>query len=177
MPSIEVYFHCVIDELVPIVRWFAEDCGGHVIATRFPPFRAELVDTARIESALRDLTVGSLMLTWSPPVVPDGGHRQSALLDANPGHLTLEVGRLEAEGLRQSTMTATASPEILARWKTLSRRIKSITKAGATAVNPETGATSRAREYRYTEGAKRLADEGTPMLPLAGGARIRFGLE
>lgn len=53
-------------------------------------------------------------------------------------------------------------------------RLRSMTKLGTVAVNPQTGAAVRLKDHRFSHGAKELESEGVPMLPAAGTSRLRF---
>jgi len=99
----------------------------------------------------------------------------SAILDQNPGALSLDLGRRTDVGLEESWLTSrTDNPTLLASWRKFLKQVRSLTRAGAIALNPQTGAISRLKDHRYSVGAKLLESQGVPMLPAAGTARLHF---
>lgn len=174
MADVLIQFHALLDELAVFLVGVLDDLDVHVTALRFQPFRAEPVGKDDIELALRDPAVRELVLTLDPP-----GH---AVLDAaafasrNPSALRLDLGRRSERGLGESCLSARTKDErALEVWKQIARKLRRITLAGALAMNPATGATSRLRSHRFTAGAKALHDDGVAMLPVAGGAVLRLG--
>ena len=106
-------------------------------------------------------------------MLPVGGLNE--FLDRNSSALLLDIGRRSSEGLRESWLTAkTQDTGVSAKWKDFAARLRSITKLGTVAVNPQTGASVRLKDHRFSPGAKKLEVEGVPMLPAAGTSRLRF---
>jgi len=62
----------------------------------------------------------------------------------------------------------------MATWRKLAKQVKAIARTGVISVNPDTGASGRERNHRFTAGAKALERVGIPMLAFAGGAQYRF---
>ncbi len=52
--------------------------------------------------------------------------------------------------------------------KELSKRLKKISKAGVLIIHPQTGASSFAKTFRYTNGAVALEGAGVQMIPIGG---------
>ncbi len=127
-----------------------------------------------LDALLLDPSVRELALTLEIPTLSVAN--ATAFLDKHPGALRLDIGRRSEKGLRESSLSCrTSDARSLTAWKRVVRKLQCITKAGAIAVNPATGATSRLRSHRYTEGAKALDERGVPMLPVAGAAVLHFG--
>jgi hypothetical protein len=167
-------FHALPEELVQFVREQVAEFGLRVATVRHFPYRMEELDTKDLLEAFADPTVYSLVLAVPPLVAPVNDLND--LLQKNPGALLLDIGRRTENGLRESWIRARASaPDVVKVWKKIFSRFKRVTRAGATAINPATGATSRARDHRYTEGAMALNREGVAMLPMAGTAILRLG--
>jgi hypothetical protein len=174
MTDISLQFHALPEEVLPPFRRFVEDAHGHVVAIRFNPFEASLAEPAELEQLFADSSIRRLAVTLRPPDLSANGMNQ--FLDHNPGALLLEIGRSTPDGLRESWLTArTDDADTLSKWRGLLKKLRSLTKAGAMAVNPETGARAKMRSHRFTAGAKALERNGTPILPAAGGARIELG--
>ena len=88
--------------------------------------------------------------------------------DRNPDALYLDVGVYDNMGLHESHLSARTNNAAIAVWKKIAKRLKEITKRGATATNPETGGSGPARSQRFTEGAVKLHKAGVPLLTITG---------
>jgi hypothetical protein len=173
MTDLSTQFHALPDEFMALVSPFVHENGIHVTAIKFPPFEAYQVDKATISSLFHDNSVKRLFLTLHPPILPASG--MNDFLARNGDALILDIGRQSKAGLKESCLAArTNDLDALKTWRKLASKLKAITKAGAIAVNPTTGATSRDRNHRFTAGAKALDDQGVPMLPVAGSAVLHF---
>jgi hypothetical protein len=173
MTDLSTQFHAVLDELMALVSTFVHENSIYITAIRFPPFRAFQVDKANVESLFLDNSIERIALTLRPPTLPASG--MNDFLDHNGDALILDIGRQSDAGLKESWLTArTNDANALRTWRTLAKRLRAMTKTGVVAVNPQTGATTRLREHRFSEGAKSLEAAGVPMLPVAGSARLRF---
>jgi hypothetical protein len=173
MTDILIQFHALAEEMLDVTRAFARDEGVHVSAMRFPPPTAQSVGPFELEKTFEDMSVSGVAFTIDPPRLPAAGSYD--FLKHNPDALLLEIGRLESGGLRESALSArTENTVALAKWRILAKRLRKILRAGATAVNPDSGATARLRNHRFSSGAKSMQQRGTPMLPAAGGALIMF---
>ena len=173
MADISVQFHCLPDELILPVFSFVNEVRAHVVAIRLQPFDAVLVAASDLSKALHDPAVRRIVFTAESPVL--GAKAMSAFLDQNPGALMLDLGRRIDAGLKESWLTSrTDNPVLLASWRKLLKQVRFLTRAGAIALNPQTGATSRLKDHRYSVGAKLLESQGVPMLPAAGTARLHF---
>ncbi len=132
------------------------------------------IERAAVPAAVGDASVRRIVLTMTPPRIVAG--EMNAFLDHNPNALLLDVGRLSEAGLKESWLTArAATSEDPSIWRKFAKIVRSATQTGVTAVNPETGATVKMREHRFTPGAERLERAGILMLPVAGVARLKFG--
>ena len=172
--KISLQFHVTPEELWSLVRTAVSDFGLHVVAMKFFPFAAREVGSDGLEDVFAEGSPYSeVNLTIDKPVMPVAD--QLDFFDKNPDALTVKIKRVDKEGLRQSHLSATTdNAKSLAVWKQFAKRLKGMTKAGVTAINPDTGASVQVSSFRYSEGAKALASSGVPMLPIAGGNRIEF---
>ena len=174
MADVVIQFHAVIDELVEFLQGVTEEFQVHVTALRFHPFSTTLVDNDLIGVTVRDPTVREFALTIDPPSLSAANANE--FLDRNPSALRLDIGRLSQQGLAESCLSARTTDEpTIKTWRSVARKLRAITKAGAIATNPATGATSRLRSHRFTIGAKALGDNGVAIRPVAGGAMLRLG--
>jgi len=170
MADISIQFHAVPDEILALLQPFVVEQRLHVIALRFPPFRAA---PAELAESVRDSTVRSLALAIDTPdatATTSGGFRA-----ANPDMLTVQIGRHTQAGLGESWLAARTNDwKALAQWQALAKALKATTFTGVLAVNAKTGATAPARSHRFTAGARALAAEGVIMLASAGSVTYRF---
>ena len=142
-------------------------------ALRFHPFEATPTDASMLSEVFHDVTVRRIAITLEPPVLAGGGLNE--FLDRNSSALLLDIGRQTVEGLRESWLTAkTQAPGLYSKWKEFADRLRSITKLGTVAINPQTGASVSLKGHRFSPGAKKLESEGVPMLPVAGTSQLRF---
>lgn len=174
MSDISIQFHALPEELLPLVEQSVREHRLHVVKMRFFPFEAVEVSPEQLSSVFADSAVGRIALTVTPPDLP--ANNEMRFLDQNVGALVLDVGRQEKKGLGESWLAArTDDEELLSIWRSIAKRLKAMTKAGAVAVNPATGAEAPVRNHRYTEGAKALETKGVPILPVGGKNRLRLG--
>lgn len=156
-----------------LVRSFVCEEKCHVTALKFHPFEATLTDTAMLSEVFHDVAVRRVAITLKPPVLAVGALNE--FLDRNSSALLLDIGRQTVEGLRESWLTAkTEDPGLYSKWKKFADRLRSITKLGTVAINPQTGASMSLKGHRFSPGAKKLESEGVPMLPVAGTSRLKF---
>lgn len=173
MADISIQFHALPEETIPVVGAFIDDLRPHVLCIGFPPFEVWQIDRSQIAEAMQDENVRRIALVLGKPI-PTAG-TMSQLLERNPDALILDIGRKGGEGLKESWLTAsTSNAEALKAWRKLAKIIRSMTKTGAIAVNPSTGATAKLKDHRFSDGAMRLDAKGVPMLPAAGTSRLRF---
>ena len=162
MASFSVQFHATPTELVAFARQWLLAHGVHCAALKYFPFSGSLVDA---ETVGREIEAGARCLVFGEHPIALDVRGNMELADRNPGLLVLDLGRLSERGLEESHLsTMDATPT----WKAIARALKRATRAGATAVNEELGATAPARAHRYTEGAHDLWKAGTKMVTITG---------
>ncbi|NUQ76262.1 MAG: hypothetical protein HUU21_22205 [Polyangiaceae bacterium] len=173
MTDISTQFHATPKELMVLVSAFTHEHTVYITAIRFSPFEARQVNELEVEPVFLDNSVERIVLTIRPPVLP--ANSMNHFLDRNIDALILDIGRLNNAGLKESWLTArTNDKEALNTWRKLVKKLRAMTRAGAVAVDPKTGATTKLRAHRFSDGAKDLEVVGVPMLPVAGSARLRF---
>lgn len=173
--SISTQFHAEPQELRNWVAAWAVQHHLWVTLVEQAPFKV----TPLSHDAFDQLEVGRknlrLAISLQSPDLTGGNFLH--FCDLNPDRLTIDIGALSEKGLSQSWFATQAeTPSSLKLWKSLAGQLKRRTKAGATAVNPTTGASCRMRSFRYSETALNLQRADVPMLPV-GGARLYFGAE
>ncbi len=173
MADISVQFHALPEEVLPEVARFVGQSGAHLASLKIHPFEAALLTTTSFDEVVSDPAVLRVALTTDPPRLDVKGLGDFA--ERNEGALIWEIGRRTAGGLAESWLAARAKDgRGLAPWQPLVKALRAITKAGATAIDPKTGARARLRNHRHTQGARALDAAGVPILPAAGSARLTF---
>jgi hypothetical protein len=173
MGDISLQFHATPEEILPQLVAFLDQRAIDITAIKFPPFEARQVDKQDLTSIFQDASVRRVALTLSAPKLPVNS--MNAFLDQNAGALILDLGRRDEAGLNESWLTTrTQDRNALTIWRVFAKRLRLITRTGVVAINPQTGASVKLSEHRFSEGAKTLEREGVPMLPVAGTSRLRF---
>ena len=174
MSDISIQFHALPSDLVPLVKEFVSERQLHVVGMSFPPFSAMEIPNERIEQALLDGRYRRFAFTEEKPVSPIASQKQFG--ERHPCALILDVGRQSSSGLEQSRLACrTLDLPMPNVWRGFAQRLRSVTTAGAVAINPDTGATALMPNFRYTLGAKTLSQSGVPMLSAAGGTILKLG--
>lgn len=174
MTTINIQFHALPAEVAAFAKQCMEDFNLYAVAMRFFPFEAVEVSVDELGS-LSDAVppYRELALTLTKPLLP--AKNDSDFKERTPNRLRILLATIESEGLRQIALSAqTDDPNALSIWKKVANRLKKLTHTGVIALNPDTGAMSPARTFRYTPGAKAAASSGVPMLPIAGGNLLIF---
>jgi hypothetical protein len=175
MADISVQFHALPEELLSFTKRCVKDFNLHVVAMKFFPFDFVEVPFDKLDEIFSPLSpyqeLGFTLQKANLPVKSNTNY-----YDKNPGALRLDIRRPGDKGLEQTWLTArTDNQEALGIWKKISKRLKEITESGVVAINPDSGATSFMRSFRYTQGAKNLELSGTPMTSLGGRLPFRLG--
>lgn len=174
MGDISIQFHALPDEVVTFAAQTLHDFRLGLVAVRLRPFSIEKLDQRTVLDFLRnEPTYRRWAFSLSEFSLSAANELEFA--DKNPDYLRLDVGVLTAQGLEQSWLSArTGNTAIITVWRKIAARLRGATQPGVIAVNRATGASSYLRSFRYTVGAKKLFEQGTPMLPPAGNTLLRF---
>ena len=168
MPDISIQFHALPEELLSFLRQIVSEFNLHVVALRFRPFSASEIPVGQFDHLFSDQSTSKRFhFSQDKPVLSVADELEFS--DKNPDSLRLDVGSRGEEGLRESWLSArTENATALATWKKIAKQLKGMTVQGATAVNPNTGASGSVKGHRFTEGAKRLEAIGFPLLSITG---------
>ena len=171
MSSFLIQFHALPDEIAPVLVNFARTMNLIVVGQNSPPFSCTRIHI--------DEDAGeSLFAYWRIVLIDVEKYAkvESAVefSERYPGAFYWEVGRLDSSGLQMSTVGArTLVGPLNPKWEKIAGKLKSVTRAGGIAVNHKTGATSRMRNHRFSEGAEKLYHYGVRLLPLVGNIEIK----
>lgn len=167
MKSIVIQFHANAEELAGYVNLASSDLGLSPYMMHFKPFGINRISSDVTPDMLR--VDADIEIIFTNEQLDLSADSQNGFLDRNPGLTLLSVGNLTEQGLDESGLACLSDDHgQVALAKKLATRLKKITKAGAIAVNPVSGAEANIRSHRYTEGAKSLYEEGVKILPIAG---------
>ncbi len=156
MASMASNFHATTEEIVTFVEAMVAAHKLSVAASYFPPERIELVDALR--EAVQRPKFRELFLSPEPFLeVPSDS--QTRVFDANAPVLTIRIGQLTEEGLRESWMATLLVTPV---WKQVVRAYKKMTRAGMSITVD--GKAHVYRDHRSSEGARRLHRQGVVML-------------
>jgi hypothetical protein len=174
MPTLSIEFHALPNELVPLVAQCVTELRIHVFGIQFPPWTVSEIATEDLGRSLLDDRFMQYVFYDGKPSLPT--RSQTEFYAKHPASLTLNIGRETADSLKGSWLACgTAGEPINPKWKKIASKLRSITEAGTTAINSETGASAYYTNHRYTPEAKALSDAGVRILPFAGGAILKLG--
>ncbi len=173
MKKIMIQFHATLEELVEYINSVSSEFGLFVTVMLLRPFALKEIDG---ELSVEELSVDGdirIILTTQKPSMDVTSPNN--FYDLNQGTIGLHIGRLTVQGLKESALAFMSDDkEKAAIANKVASRLKMLTKAGAIAVNPISGAEASARSHRYTVGAKAMYDDGVKILPLAGNSFFKL---
>ena len=174
MSNISIQFHALPEELATIVDEMVRTLHPRVVCLTSNPFSATEVEPAQVNAAISAGRCSMFAFLEREPMLDVRSQKDFG--ERNPGGLYLEVGRETEKGLAESWLRARISDGPMPKsWTKFAAKLRAATKAGATAVSPDDGATSFLRNHRFTAGAKDKSDQGVPILPAAGVAVLKLG--
>lgn len=176
MKSIAIQFHATTEELLEYVVSVSVEHGLVITMMVLKPFSLTTLDSEPSLGEITDkLQQGDLRLVLNTENPNNDVISPNKFLDANPGSILIDVGTLSDSGLKESALSfmSDQKDKVLIAGK-LASKLKKLTKAGAIAVNPVTGAEANIRSHRYTNGAKLMFNEGVKILPIAGNSLYKL---
>lgn len=166
-----IQFHADPCELYSLLSELLKEGMLSLVAVSLRPFSATRVCASSLETLISEGVVNRWYFFVREPRLLCDTEREFSRL--NPSSIRLDIGKMTSRGLEQSWLVCEAVPQNNERdFQQIFARIKKLTTAGVTAINPVSGATAKIRSFRYSSGAKLLAAQGVPMLPPAGNAII-----
>ena len=159
-------FHATPNELCDFIEDWLDQYPIVISAFAFPPCTRAAISRDTVREVLARPDIDQVTFTHGPvdPSLPS----LSAVAETGQIYLYLLIGRLEPNGLEQSSLSTGYDDPI---WKKINRDLKRHTTAGADFVNDTTGASQFYRNDRFTPGAKALAASGTPLREQGGKTR------
>ncbi len=168
MSSSTIQFHAAPAELRTLAQWIAGAVDCTVVCEEFPPSRAFLVPITEIAKTFEN----EKFLQFKFVI----GVTKATETNCEPDDVIhFGVERPANNQLRQSSVGIISDkPAVLKAWKLVSGHVRKMTSAGVKVTNPGTKASMIAKGFRFTAGAKELADKGMTMMPSAGSNVITF---
>lgn len=168
-----IQFHATIEELVEYMNTVSKELGLIMTIMTLRPFSLK---TIKGLLSLQDIHLNSdIRVILTKDELHIGATSPNNFYDLNPGAIGLHIGRLTERGLEESALAFMSDDtDKIAIANKVASKLKKITKAGAVAVNPNTGEQGKLRTHRYTVGAKKLYDESVKILPVAGTALLKL---
>jgi hypothetical protein len=166
-------FHALPEELIRFVDKWTKEVNFHIVKLilfpEFPELTAtELENNGNFESSIKSLEgVFRICLGLQPPILSVSSPYD--FIVNNPDYLSIDVGKLSSDGLKESSMSGETNDLSLLRiWKKFARDLSKESSTGLWVVNPVSGDRGFYKNSRYTKGASELALKGVKLLPIAG---------
>lgn len=159
MTKITLQFHADRREILALLEQQISGLQLQVAIGVFrPEYRMHALDQTE---QLTDFTDYLDEVVLYNKTIKTGAHNTLEFAEANPGALTLQLGRQTESTLSESFLgSMTDDPDLLKLWRKLRNSLKRPMMKGAWIVNTMSGARERADSHLYTEGAKTLMTVG-----------------
>jgi hypothetical protein len=166
MAKINFQFHGVLSEIELLSVECAKKYGLYVVLICFfPEFKARLLDVESGFGCFSD--VDRVCFSNVRPNI----FAVSALdfMAKNPNCLSLTVGKYDKSSLKESILSVnTEDSDSLDFSRKMIKKLKTITFEGAWVASPDGTSRKYLKKHRYTDGAKKLAEKGVKLAPVAG---------
>ena len=170
MSSIIIQFHASVEEILAFVDSTSMKLGLTSVLLQKEPFNAKSLQShedaiSSIDNSKR--TNISIALLQDEALLTANSRQEFKRV--NSSAVLIDIGNETKFGLQESSLSFGSDNEEFYRIaKKIAARLKRITKAGAIAINPDTGAEAIMRSFRYSAGAKEKYDKGGTIRPVAG---------
>lgn len=179
MPSIAIQFHALATELADYILAGTTGVPVNFVLLGGLPFSARVIAPVNLQAELitasRAKTPLSLCIL---PTNPDmSAKSRLQFYDLNPDNILIDIGLQSAAGLMQSRVSnVSCAPIVASLAGAIAKVLRKHSLAGVTAINVESGVKRVNKNLRYTNAAKCLQENGLPMLPFGGGAKLVLGV-
>lgn len=177
MKSIGIQFHAEPSELIDLITKIIIKYQLKSVIMILRPFEVKVIEKDEIKSVfLENESKGRIRFSLSKEKFALDCKTKNEFLDKNQNICHFDIGRLFNNNLEESFFSVkTDNEDMLNISKQIAKELKKITKAGVTAINPDSGEKSYIRTNRYTIAAEHLLKKGISMLPAGGKSIIVFG--
>lgn len=172
MPSITVEFHADPEEVKTLMTEAVIEYNLHVVLFQGQPFKVTSCSLEEFLAAdISDDILNRFHFGVKNLNLKVNSHGE--FCDKNPSIITLDIGKLTKNWLKQSTFLAESNEDsFLKVARAIARKFKKVTTAGAGVVSPHTGHCGYDRNIRHTKKARDYYSQGVKMLPFAGGVEF-----
>jgi hypothetical protein len=169
-------FHGQLTEILNFVISTANTLKLELLVVNREPFLVEYFDatasTAEFINTKRNLEFSFALNEEKTNL---NANTRLELRKINPNIVLIDVGIETETELRESCLSlASKEAEFQVTAKKVAARLKRLTKGGAIAVSPKTGAEVKIVSLRYTEGARKLFEQGLKIKPFAGNSLLKL---
>ena len=176
MKSIGIQFHATSEEIAQIITNAIDKFSLFFEGVIINPFSIKkiiLKDMINIFHEIEPELHLKIYLSLNP--INTNCKDESEFIKNNFSLISFEIGRQLNGFLEESFFSTIPKDEHTLRTAELiAKDIKKKTKAGVTAINPNTGAKAYIRTNRYTQGAVDLAKQGVKMIAWVGNSFFEF---
>lgn len=163
---ISIQFYALPNEIFDTVVKWKNDFGLYLVTMKMlneiRAFEFQEIDNLS-QSTVKFDEIHCLFLGLNAPKITVKTSYE--FLVKNKDFLTIDIGKLNANGLTESFFSGiTENEDVLKLWKSLARQLKKSTITGLWAVNTELGGKHFYKNSRYTVGACELSRQGTKLL-------------
>jgi hypothetical protein len=163
-----IQFHASPEELLALANWIAGRFEPKILCTEFPPLKQISVPATALSATFANPKLTTCVFYLGS----EHAGEQTTAEDC----ISLEVARPRDGRLRQSAIGTSSSKSVtLMAWKDIAKFVRAFTVLGVRTTNSSTGESAISKTYRYSKGAKALAESGVVMLPIAGSNVVTFG--
>lgn len=169
MSKINVQFHAEPNEIVTLIKECVKEFNLYVVLVKLQPsFTATLINTSDdVLENVATCNTNRVCLCINQPNTLANSYLE--FIDRNPDCLSITIGKFCDDKLEESVLaTKTENIETFKVWKKVVKKLNFITLAGVWVVNPSNEAKAFYKQHRYTEGAKKLFEDGVKIMPVAG---------
>lgn len=170
MKSLLIQFHAESNEIIGFIKSISRELGLTIALIVLRPFKLRPIENLEdVDEILSFGEKADLRIAMKNGELDLEAKSPNHFLDLNPDCIMLDIGCFTGATLNESSLSFRSDDmEAIRIANKVANKLKKLTKAGAIAVNPDTGAEAMIRTHRYTAGAKRKYDEGVKILPVAG---------
>jgi hypothetical protein len=167
MPKSSIQFHASPEELLQLVAWIAERFAPEIRCTAFPPLERFSISASALEQTFLNPRLASCTFILGPidPTQPPSTEDMISLVISRPREGQLRQSAIGVQTSKDATLLA---------WKEVAKYVRAFTESGVRVTNPSTGESAMSKVFRYSAGARALAESGVVMLPTAGTNVVTF---
>jgi hypothetical protein len=169
LAKLNFQFHAIEDEIIQVIKESVNRYDLFLVGLQlFPEFSCQLICKDIFDEQMDFIKNSRMLMLFN--YKPDLSQNDyNHFVKTNKECLIFEIGGQKEGSLKESSIsTITDDVETMKIWKTIIKEFKNDMVKGAWAVNPMNGAKVYYKHHQYTEGAKKLFEDGIKLIPVAG---------